>query len=70
MLAILLAIVGLFAGFGIAMLVVKQRQGSSEEKAKKELDFVAMYTLEDMCRDSWNFQKTNFKTTDSSHDAK
>lgn len=38
MLAILLAIVGLFAGFGIAMLVVKQRQGSSEEKAKKELE--------------------------------
>ncbi|HRT69353.1 MAG TPA: UDP-glucose 4-epimerase GalE [Bacilli bacterium] len=39
-------------------------------KAKKELDFVAMYTLEDMCRDSWNFQKTNFKIADSSHDAK
>lgn len=37
MLAVLLAIVGLAAGFGANMAVNKQRMGSSEEKAKKEL---------------------------------
>ncbi len=37
MLAVLLAIVGLAAGFGANMAVNKQRVGSSEEKAKKEL---------------------------------
>ena len=26
-------------------------------KAKNELGFVAEKTLEDMCRDGWNFQK-------------
>ena len=30
---------------------------SDPTKAKKELGFVAEKTLEDMCRDSWNFQK-------------
>lgn len=30
---------------------------SNPEKAKKELGFVATKTLEDMCRDGWNFQK-------------
>lgn len=37
MLAVLLAIVGLAAGFGANMAINKQRVGSSEEKAKKEL---------------------------------
>lgn len=38
MLAILLAIVGLVVGFGASMFITKQRQGSAEEKAKKELE--------------------------------
>lgn len=38
MLAILLAIVGLVVGFGVAMLVMQQRKGSAEEKSKKELE--------------------------------
>ena len=29
------------------------------EKAKKELGWEAQYGIEDMCRDSWNFQKNN-----------
>lgn len=37
MLAVLLAIVGLAAGFGANMAINKQRTGSAEEKAKKEL---------------------------------
>lgn len=37
MLAVLLAIVGLAAGFGANMVINKQRVGSAEEKAKKEL---------------------------------
>jgi ribonuclease Y len=37
MLAAVLAIVGLFAGFGANAVIVKQRMGSAEEKAKKEL---------------------------------
>lgn len=37
MLAVLLAIVGLAAGFGANMAINKQRVGSAEEKAKKEL---------------------------------
>jgi ribonuclease Y len=37
MLAVLLAIVGLAAGFGANMAINKQRMGSAEEKAKKEL---------------------------------
>lgn len=38
MLAVLLAIVGLAAGFGANVAINKQRTGSAEEKAKKELD--------------------------------
>jgi ribonuclease Y len=38
MLAVLLALVGLVAGFGASTVVTKQRQGSAEEKAKKELE--------------------------------
>lgn len=32
---------------------------SSSEKAAKELGWTAEYTLEDMCRDSWNWQQKN-----------
>lgn len=32
---------------------------SSADKALKELGFKATKTLEDMCRDSWNFEKNN-----------
>jgi len=38
MLAVVLAIVGLFAGFGANTVINKQRMGSAEERAKKELD--------------------------------
>lgn len=38
MLAVVLAIVGLVAGFGANMAINKQRVGSAEEKAQKELD--------------------------------
>jgi len=37
MLAVVLAIVGLVAGFGANAAVTKQRMGSAEEKAQKEL---------------------------------
>ncbi len=37
MLAVLLAIIGLAAGFGANTVINKQRMGSAEEKAKKEL---------------------------------
>jgi ribonucrease Y len=37
MLAVLLAVVGLFAGFGANAVITKQRLGSAEEKARKEL---------------------------------
>jgi len=37
MLAVLLAIVGLVAGFGASTVVTKQKQGSAEAKAQKEL---------------------------------
>ena len=37
MLAVVLAIVGLFAGFGANIVITRQRLGSAEEKAKKEL---------------------------------
>ena len=37
MLAVVLAIVGLIAGFGANAVVTKQRMGSAEEKAQKEL---------------------------------
>jgi ribonuclease Y len=38
MLAVVLAIVGLIAGFGANTVITKQRMGSAEEKAQKELD--------------------------------
>lgn len=45
--------------------IVERRPGDIDEcyadcsKAKEELRFVAKNNLEDMCRDSWNFQKKN-----------
>ena len=32
---------------------------SSPEKAKRELGWEAEYGIEEMCRDSWNWQKNN-----------
>ena len=32
---------------------------SDPKKAKEELGFVATKTLEDMCKDAWNFEKNN-----------
>ena len=32
---------------------------ASVEKAKKLLNWEAKYNIEDMCRDSWNWQKNN-----------
>ena len=46
--------------------IVDRRPGDIAEcyadpkKAREELGFVATRTLEDMCRDSWNFEK-NYK---------
>lgn len=45
--------------------IVNRRPGdiaacySDPTKAKEELDFVATKTLEDMCRDLWNYEKNN-----------
>jgi UDP-glucose 4-epimerase len=45
--------------------IVKRRDGdiatcySNPKKAMEELNWEAKYSLEDMCRDSWNFQKQN-----------
>ena len=38
MLAVVLAIVGLFAGFGTNVVITQQRRGSAEEQVKKELE--------------------------------
>lgn len=49
----------------IAYKIVPRRQGdiaicySDPTKAKNDLGFVTTKTLEDMCRDTWNFQKKN-----------
>lgn len=32
---------------------------AAPEKAEKQLGWIAEYTLEDMCRDSWNYQSNN-----------
>ena len=45
--------------------IVERREGdiascyASNDKAKEELGFSPKYNLEDMCRDSYNFVKTN-----------
>ena len=45
--------------------IVNRRPGdiaacySDPTKAKEELGFVATKTLEDMCRDLWNYEKNN-----------
>lgn len=52
-------------GFEIKYKILDRRPGDIAEcfaacdKAYKELGFKAKYTLDDMCRDSWNWQKTN-----------
>lgn len=52
-------------GFKIPYVIKERRAGdiaicyASCEKAEKELGFKARYSLEDMCRDSWNWQKKN-----------
>ncbi len=52
-------------GMKIPYQVVSRRQGdiavcySNPEKAKEEIDWVAQYNLEDMCRDSWRWQQMN-----------
>ena len=53
------------SGVKIPYEITKRRPGDIAEcyadceKAEKELGFKAEYTLADMCRDSWNFQKNN-----------
>ncbi len=45
--------------------IVERREGdidscySNPEKAKKELNFTAKYTLEDMLKDAWNYEKNS-----------
>ena len=45
--------------------IVKRREGDIDEcysdpsKAKKEINFEATHTLEDMVRDAWNYEKNN-----------
>ncbi|MBQ1604319.1 MAG: GDP-mannose 4,6-dehydratase, partial [Lachnospiraceae bacterium] len=38
---------------------------SDATKAKEELGWTAKYGIEDMCRDSWNWQKNNPNGYDS-----
>lgn len=52
-------------GIKINYKIVERRQGdiaicySDTTKAREELGFVATKTLEDMCKDSWNFENNN-----------
>ena len=52
-------------GIKIAYSIKPRRPGDiavcycSPEKARKELGWTAEYSLEDMCRDAWNWQKKN-----------
>lgn len=52
-------------GFKIPYVIKPRRQGdiaicyASCDKAFKELGFKAQYDLDDMCKDSWNWQKKN-----------
>ena len=52
-------------GIKINYKIVERRDGdlpeyyANSEKANKELGWFATKTLEDMCRDSWNFEKNN-----------
>lgn len=51
-------------GIKIPYTITERRPGDTPlsiadvEKAEKELDFKAARTLQDMCRDTWNFQKS------------
>ena len=52
-------------GIAIPYKIAPRRAGdiaqcySDPKKAKEELGFVATKTLEDMCKDAWNFEKNN-----------
>ena len=52
-------------GFEIPYKILPRRDGdiatcyANCDKAEKEIGFKAQYTLDDMCRDSWNWQKNN-----------
>ena len=52
-------------GIKINYRIAERRPGdiaecySNPTKAKEELDFIATKSLEDMCKDSWNFEKNN-----------
>jgi len=52
-------------GFNIPYVIKERRAGdiatcyASCDKAYNELGFKAKYTIDDMCRDSWNWQKKN-----------
>lgn len=52
-------------GVPVPYKIVSRRPGdiavnyADPKKAERELDFKATETLEDMCRDSWNWQKNN-----------
>ena len=52
-------------GVKIPLVIGPRRPGdvavlySSPEKAKRELGWEAEYGIEEMCRDSWNWQKNN-----------
>ena len=59
------------SGIKINFEIVERRPGdiavcyADPSKAEKELCFKAKYSLADMCRDSWNFQKNNPNGYDS-----
>jgi UDP-glucose 4-epimerase len=52
-------------GIKINYKIAPRREGdiaecySNPTKAKEELDFVATKTIEDMCKDAWNYEKNN-----------
>ena len=37
----------------------KEKLNEIRDKAKRELGWEAKFGIEEMCRDSWNFQKNN-----------
>ena len=52
-------------GLKIHYVIKPRRSGdvavcySNADKARKKLNWHTEFNLEDMCRDSWNFQKNN-----------
>ena len=53
--------------YGIALVLEQENEAETVEayenlttdKARIELEWVATHTIEDMCRDAWNWQKKN-----------